>query len=703
MGDLQLLIEGVDKTDHVLWEECSFEEAADEGTIGNATIILRDVDADQNPVFGKDISLYDHGQLAWRGIVSPRERGREDETDHYSSRRMYRLTGIDRNHLLDFVRVEGWARSSETDYARVRALFAAFRPTVDADTYVPNSGNVTMDAQTYRDTMVRDVMSDAAEEAGKDFWIDRFSRLHYAVPGSLSSNHAPFTLSDQVSSYPHDILVDPTPTIFNIGFIVRRDDPNSIPLQNDVILKYGTSDPASSVSVEDATSIATYGRIQGPPLYDTRARSSASATNRANAYLFKSKDPEISYETQIALPRLDIIQAGQWVDLYSEHEELTGQRAQIVRWSARRKGNAWGGYWQVDLELAARRRRRGAGFRGPSTPAPAEPAPPEDVSDGGTTVAIGTLNGHIRYLHPGVAWSAVSTNTYGFGVNNAPISAGYGWGATLIAGPGFTCPAGLGYHNPTEDHVVIRFNTSAWDRLDFAFVRLDVTLDPDTFGGPYMILGGAFYTTTLADLTFERFYQGFPANSSYGDVSPMSVYLPANVVNVDGNTDLAIVPIWESEQAGTHCGVGAVSADPFYADAEHRGPDAFDAGGTGPLGHLTNASNHWNRPGQAHQLHATAATLTPMTVAAGVTAWMDAIVATSSDDSDVPSGNEDHEDIALWWKVPALTYAQGSLEVNVGGRILVRGVDYEQDDDGLVFSLTMPATTLPPRVRYEAS
>lgn len=705
MPDLQLLIEGVDKTDRVLWEECSFEEAADEGTIGNATIIIRDTGADQNPTFGKDIQLLDHGQLAWRGIVSPRERGREDDTDHYSVRRMYRVTGIDRNHLLDFVRVEGYVRSSETDYTRVRAAFGTYRPTVDVTTFVPNSGNVTMDAQTYRDGMLRDLVSDCAEEAGKDYWIDRFSRLHYAVPGSLSSNHAPFTLSDTVASYAGNILVDPTPTIFNIGYIVRRDDPNSIPLQNDVILKYGTSDPASSVQVEDATSIATYGRIQGPPLYDTRARSSASATNRANAYLSRSKDPEISYETTIALPRLDIIQAGQWVDLYSGHQQLTGQRAQIVRWTARRKGNAYGGYWEVDLELAARRRRRGAGFRGPSEPAQPEPAPPEEVDDGGTTEVNGSLNGHIHLIKPGVYWNAIALTAGGFDTNEANNPAGYGYSAVIVSAPGFACPAGLEYYSPGRNHCVMRFNTSAWTRIDFAFVRLTIsTTNPEAFGGPFDIYADAFYTTSSSQLTAERFYQGTRAGSSPMDKSTNVIDLPAWVVNVGGNTDLSLRPFWPSSVIAVVC---APTADPdvppFYSRSEHADwIDAYDSGGTGQLGHMVNTPNHWRMPGDARRVWVDSATLTPMTIGAGFTGWMDAIVATTSDDSDVPAGNDDNEGTALWWKVPARTYTQGKLEVNVGGRILVRDVEWFQDDGGLVFELAKAATTLPPRVRYVA-
>lgn len=363
---LKLMLEDDDLTNKVLWDECTFEEVADEGTVGQGTVVLRDIDASLTPRPNNTVRLYDRGNLAWGGGAWPLARGRDTDVDHYGVRRVHRLTILDQNRLLDNRRAEDIERDAESDVTRVRYVMTHLRPTVGAVTYVPDSATVTMDESDFRDQMLRDVIADCAETAGKDYWIDRDRELHYAVPGSLGSNLAAFSLSDDPTQYAANIFATPVPTVFNIGEIERTEDPNAVPLQNSILLKYGDDDPPDSVLVEDSTSIAQYGRIEGPPVYDERAKGPTSATNRANALLQLSRDPEVSYNTTIALPYLDLIRAGQWVSCTSQHQGLSNTKLKIASWSAKRKSSSSGiGYWEVEIELnkPVRIRRRRKGFR----------------------------------------------------------------------------------------------------------------------------------------------------------------------------------------------------------------------------------------------------------------------------------------------------------------------------------------------------
>lgn len=366
MAEVTYELNSVDITDRVEAGDVSLEEAATEGTVGTGQIVVRDPAADLEPKYNQTFVVKEAGTVVWRGFVGPDERGRDPQVEHYGPRRYYTLTILDQNHLFDERRAEDFSRASnETDVARVQAAFAEFRSTVDRTTYVPNSATVAMDEADYTDRMLRDVIADCAEAADKDYWIDRDTKLHYAVEGSLTSNQATFSLTDDVTAYAKDIMASTIPTVYNIGLIRRTSDPNAFPMQNSVLLKYGDTTPPESVTVTDATSIADHGTVEGAPIYDQRATTEANATLRAQAFLRRAKQPEVSYQTVIALPTLRILKAGQFVPCTSDHQGLSSTLLQIVRWRARRIGTNAKGYWEVELELASplRLSRRTSGFR----------------------------------------------------------------------------------------------------------------------------------------------------------------------------------------------------------------------------------------------------------------------------------------------------------------------------------------------------
>jgi hypothetical protein len=374
-GDLQVTIDGADVTQYVDWEDTRFDEAAEEGNPGSGLLILRDIAGSQVWRFGQTVRLFDNGQLAWKGIIAPHTLGRDDTVDHYSTRRQHQIHIWDRNHLFDRRSIDGLSRPAETDYARVTAVFPSYRSNVDSSTFVISSGNVNMDKRVYDDSTLRDLMSDASEQSAKEYWIDREDRLHYLTEGQAQNWQASFSLSDTVSAFAGDIKATPMPTVFNVGLIERNSDPIAVPLQNRVIVKYTEKDPPSRIVVTDYPSIVKYGLVEGQTLWDTRAVTADSATDRGNAFLARSREPEVSYQTTIGLPRLDILYAGQFVNVTSAHQGLSNTALKIANWSARRKGTAGKGYWEVTLNLArpVRSRSRGAGYRGPSTPVPFEP------------------------------------------------------------------------------------------------------------------------------------------------------------------------------------------------------------------------------------------------------------------------------------------------------------------------------------------
>lgn len=504
MGELLLTLNGVDITSRVLWDDCSFDESADEGQLGVGTLVLRDIDGLITPLYHQAVILYDHGVVSYRGTLGQDDRGRDGDIDHYGIRRAYTFTINDENDNFDHIRVEAYKRGVETDVARLKAAFLAYNSGIDRTTYVPNTATVSMEKRLYSDGMLRDLVSDCAEDADKNYWIDRDDRLHYAVDGSLSSNVASISLTDNVANYAVNIMVVPAPSVYNVGLIVKHRDPNSIPLQNSVMLKYGNRTPPRSVTVTDATSIAAYGLIQGPPVFDQRAKGLTSATRRANALLHKSLDPEVSYSTEIALPRLDLLKAGQYIAVTSTQGGLTGGFLKVSRMTAKRKGGSSGlGYWIVGLELTNRRRwrKRPKGYSNSAVRAVAVAS----LEDCGSAIA------KVGDYYCGEAtsgdtpWSIRGTQKAG------------AWLGENVSWPTTPCGVGLGaFRNPSRTHIAATF-TMPSDDGTCTEGQVSVVLTPIAFGhgpegfysgvaavqGPYMICsssggptGGVVFRTT---------------------------------------------------------------------------------------------------------------------------------------------------------------------------------------------------------------
>lgn len=598
MSELLLTLNGVDVTNRVLWDDCSFDESADEGMLGMGTLVLRDIDGLVTPLYHQAVILYDHGNVAYRGTVAQDDRGRSGDVDHYGIRRAYTLSISDENDKFDHVRAEGLSRGSETDVARVQAAFLAYQSSINRVTYVPSTATVTMEKHLYTDSMLRDVIADCAEEAGKNYWIDRDDKLHYAVDGSLSSNVTTLSLTDNVATYATNIMTIPAPSVYNVGLIVRHRDPNSVPMQNSLMIKYGNKNPPSSVTVTDATSIAAYGTIQGPPVYDQRAKTAASATRRATALLARSINPEVSYSTEIALPRLDLLRAGEYIATTSTQAGLAAEYLRITRMNAKRKGGSSGeGYWIVSLELAARvrYRKRPKGYISqPST----------------TAVATASLADCGGAITGGNEWYYSESNGTTLGwIAHAGQKAG-AWLADNVTWPFTPCGVGLGaYRYPSHQHLARSF-TMPTDDGTCTEAQITVTVGSSIDGhgpegyyhgapcvqGPYFIQSGA--GTPITGITYSSTPHATVQGDGSGSVSA-SVRIPYGSLTFGGTMTIYVLTGY-SVTTDFACvtevlagGVGDGSATVAFGTLQMRKPTDGTEGviQTGAIG-VQNGSNH---------------------------------------------------------------------------------------------------------------
>lgn len=139
----------------------------------------------------------------WRGRIWVKDLSRGDHV--LADARQYGVNVVDSNWDLTKLRVHGWVRPAETDYARVQALRAYIlngssstvtnarkraSTVIGATTYVPNTNTVNMPARTYDAMDPWGVLDDCSRAAGKTYFVivndDGTLDLFYDLPTSTA-------------------------------------------------------------------------------------------------------------------------------------------------------------------------------------------------------------------------------------------------------------------------------------------------------------------------------------------------------------------------------------------------------------------------------------------------------------------------------------------------------------------------------------
>ena len=164
-------------TDHFRTDSWSVSESAEEGSVGNCTMVADDADGTLGALmFGlTHIEITDDAIpgdiVVWAGHVGSLTVSRGDTV----TERQLSLSLIDRNVGFGRRVLSGTAskRPAETDVERMQWLLGASEASSDFDdwtTYVSTASPVAMDACDYRGQSADQVASDCAAASGRNWW-----------------------------------------------------------------------------------------------------------------------------------------------------------------------------------------------------------------------------------------------------------------------------------------------------------------------------------------------------------------------------------------------------------------------------------------------------------------------------------------------------------------------------------------------------
>jgi hypothetical protein len=173
------------------------------------------------------------GTAYWiaRGRITTKDVGRNPDRPYGDARQFtVHADGI-AAEMAGLALTEDWARSAETDYARLVALQAyilngasSTAPkwrrtttiTIDDAHLAPNTNTVTMPAKTYpAGTSIIEIVQDCADTAGKVWQIVRHHSggSHACVLYILENDHTTYLSTVQISDDPDEIAPDADPPI----------------------------------------------------------------------------------------------------------------------------------------------------------------------------------------------------------------------------------------------------------------------------------------------------------------------------------------------------------------------------------------------------------------------------------------------------------------------------------------------------------
>lgn len=321
-------VEIVDRIARVGWE---VREQAEEGSAAMSTIVIDDPDMDFDMVGRLNIYVLEDSSEAdddvlFAGVIADQEIGRRGGEWEQPLARLWTVSMTDRNVFWQKRVMVGTDcnRPAETDVERVQWLLSTTEMdwAGDATTYVSTATPVDMDACDYRGQTSSQIMDDAAQASGKNWycWMrrDGLGDLHNTVwygDDSLAVYDSPLYLSNDPDDWTDAELADGTSLAWPISTDTKlRRDPSRV--YSGVYLPYD----GGAVYRQDADTSATFSFWDFiAPSFNVK--SSAKAIARAERYLDELDEQDEVITTSVELPaaKATMLRAGMRVPFKATH------------------------------------------------------------------------------------------------------------------------------------------------------------------------------------------------------------------------------------------------------------------------------------------------------------------------------------------------------------------------------------------------
>lgn len=314
-----ITIAGIDRTSATRLDEFAFVECAWRGEVGMGSLVVDDEAGNITIPALKTVTVDESASSDTRlftGFTTDRAIRRGPYKTGAS--RQWDVTVIDINTMFDdrVLSGSGANRPQETDFARITWLLStAALGSMSAGTVI-SGGNVTMDPADYRGRYARDVLSECAEKAGKNFFAYDYDgtgpKLYYAIPtGShLASD---IKISDDPSDWDADTFPPDWGGGAGISFTPDR-------VYSHVRVQY----KSGAVKVNNATTESNFRRRE-TTLFNSSVKNSTRAAELANKFLDKAaaEDQIITVRLHLPADRVNDVRAGMRIQVKSEHLGLT--------------------------------------------------------------------------------------------------------------------------------------------------------------------------------------------------------------------------------------------------------------------------------------------------------------------------------------------------------------------------------------------
>jgi hypothetical protein len=278
---------------------------AEGGEIGSGGFDLDDAGAATTVPALKDATVTDTRatpDALWSGRTGERGRARGEQSMVADDDRVWDVMLLDQNALLDDIVLTGSGanRPAETDYARVTWLITQLATYGVSAGVVPNTNTVNLDAQDYRNVQAgpRQVLSDCGEAAQKNYFLyDHGSGIKVYYDKHTGSSLASTAKLSTVLADVDDS------TVFNAIDCHRVDDPTNV--YSAVAYQYQGGTVQRDASDTGLTTEADY-RYRKTAVQDDRVKSSTTAQNKADKYLYAASSETATFTCGVIVPAANV-------------------------------------------------------------------------------------------------------------------------------------------------------------------------------------------------------------------------------------------------------------------------------------------------------------------------------------------------------------------------------------------------------------
>lgn len=299
---LTIAIGGNDITAYVYVESLKVEEVAAD-MVATCSFWAHDHNAVVAITEKDPITIVDGATTLFAGEVA------DVDLAQHGLTREWRVSCQDNNIFLEETAVQSVSYAAGTsDSAILSALFSAYRPDINATTYVSTIRSTLYTTVTFEAMTLREIMGELCSRTGGRYYVDFDMNLHYF---SAESNPAAWNLSTSPTGS----------TTFGFGGFRRYG--TATRLANKILVK----GEGIEGWVSDATSIATYGERHAVSR-DRRITTSGGVQNRGDAILDRYDQPRVTYELWT---ERDGLRAGMSIQLTNEVWGISAETLYIRR------------------------------------------------------------------------------------------------------------------------------------------------------------------------------------------------------------------------------------------------------------------------------------------------------------------------------------------------------------------------------------